>query len=348
MSVVFTVMGQDISSYVKDWGEVEDIKEVLLSKAQLFTSEHDVVLSGHDGRFNPYRSGSMFYKKPYYQSPVTLTEDGEVLFTGFLKSAKPNKSARTVTLTIRNYLAAATDRLTSYTQTGINPVTAALAMLDAAGLSDLVNRASFTTASQAATIAGATVNVDYSSSSVAVIAAVQDLCDLAAVTVVVKEGLITAIADTPYQGSQSGLRAAIDSSNIVSIGEMQDAFNSVTNSVTLKYATSSSLTFVDQDSIDASNGHESQIELDYRTGQSIAIANSTSASYFGKLYLSRTKRLRSTIEINGSDILRGVRIGDRHPVTDEWLGLDSEPFEVIETHRKIRKRNITLILATLR
>lgn len=343
-----TLMGQDVSSYVTEWGEVEDIKEVLLVRSQLFTGEHTVVLSNHDGRFSPFRAGSLLYGKAYFQSKVELTEDGETLFYGLLKQVQLSNNNRTASLKVENVFTILTTSLASLVQSGVSPMTACLSMIEEAGLGEYVDRNSFVSAAAGATAAGATVDVDFSDSNRTVLAAVQDLAELAGVAVYVRGATIYARPFQPYQGSSAGLRFPIQADNTVEIGSLEQAADNLKNVVTVDYSASSSITLTDEQSIRRYQGYRSEVRLSYNTGSEIAIANSVSATYFGNKYLERASTLRCTLEVVGADTLRSVRIGDRHPVTDDHYGLSSEPFEVIETHRAIREKTISLTLASLR
>lgn len=345
MSAVLTVMGKDLSSYVTDWGEIEDIKEVLLAKTQLFSGEHSVTLSSPKGEFNPYRAGSLFYGKAYFQSPATIYEDGELVFDGLLKAVKVDKATRSVTLMLENYLSIPTARLVNRAVApGVNAVSEALAILDDAGLEAIIDRASFLTA--ASRSGGATVDTDFVDSNTTVLSAVQSLTELASVSVFVRNGLIQAKAVEPYQGSGSGLRATIDTSNVAGFGSMEEALDHIKNVVMVEYQ-GGSITLRDQASITRCKGQELDASLSFSSG-SIIISNLASARIYGEAFLQRTSTLRRTLSVEGSNDLRSVRIGDRHPVTDAYYGLNAEPFEVIETHRAIQKKTINLVLASLR
>jgi len=348
MAAVLTVMGSDVSSYVTEWGEVEDVKEVLLVRSQLFTGEHSIVLSNVDGRFSPYKAGSLFYGKAYFQSIVTLTEDGETLFTGLLKQVMLNKADRTCTLKVENYFTILTTQVASLVATSVGPMAAALSILETAGMAELVDRNSFVAAAADAASAGAVVSVDFTDSNQTALAAIQDLADLASVAIYVRGGIIQARPFQAYQGSSAGLRYPIDSTVQVDVGALGDAYDNLKNVVTFEYSTSSTLVLRDEPSIRRYQGYENAVKLSYNTGQSIVISDLASASYFARKYLDRCSTLRRTLELVGSNELRNIRIGDRHPVTDSHYGLSSEPFEVIETHRQIQAKTISLTLATLR
>lgn len=347
MVATLTVMGVDVSSYVTDWGEIEDIKEVLLARTQLFSGEHSVVVSSPRGEFNPYRAGSLFYGKAYFQSPATIHEDGELVFDGLLKAVKVDKSTRTVVLLMENYLSIPTARLVRReAKTGVNAVSEALGILEDAGLSERVDRNSFAVA--AAKSVSATINTDFSDdTNTTVLAAVQALTELASVSLYVRNGIIRAKAVEPYQGDKSGLRFLLDNSNLVNVGVMEEAFDNIKNVVKVDYTGNASLTLRDNESIKRCKGQEMDAALSYGSG-TIVIANQASANFYGLAFLQRTSILRRTLNLDGANSLRGIRIGDRHPVTDAYLGLDNEPFEVIETHRAIQSKTINLTLASLR
>ena len=347
MAAVLTVMGQDVSAYVTDWGEVEDIKEVLLASTQLFTGQVTLELSNFDGRFAPFRSNSLFYQKPYFQSNVTLYEDGELLFAGILKAVNVSKATRMATLTVENIFTAPTNQLATLVQAGVNPVVGALAVLTAGGLGSVTDTNSFLAAAAASSAAGAVVDVDFASKNTSILSAVQKLCELAAVSVFIRNGLITAQAVKPYQGNSAGLRFPLNEANVVDFGELQEAYDNLTNVVNVAYGASLLVTVRDPDSINRYQGYENEVKLSYAVGGAISIPDLASATYFGGVYLQRSSTLKYTFEINGADELKGIRIGDRHPVTEAYYGLAAKAFEVIQTHRPINKKTISLTLATL-
>lgn len=346
MAAALTVMGVDVSSYVTEWGEVEDVKEILLVRSQLFTGEHSITLSNVDGRFSPFRAGSLFYGKAYFQSTVTLTENGDPLFTGLLKSVSLDGNAKTCTLKVENYFTVLAATLTDLVAPSVNPVIAALSIIEAVGLSEFVDRNSFIAA--ASGMDGMTVNVDFSTSNTTALAAIQNLADLASVAVYIRGGIIQARPFQPYQGGSAGLRFPISASLVVEMGALTDEPDSLKNVVTFTYGASGELTLRDDASIRRYQGFENEIRLSYATGDPIEIADAATASFFASRYLARSSTLPRTLDVVGGDELRSVRIGDRHPVTDDHYGLSSEPFEVIETHRQIQAKTITLTLVNLR
>lgn len=339
-----TVMGVDVSAYVTDWGEIEDIKEVLLAKTQLFSGEHSIKLSNPNGEFSPFKSGSLFYGKQYFQSEVTIEEDGELVFDGLLKSVEVSKSGRDTRLLLENYLSIPTSRLTELSALDSNPTLAALGILQGAGLRDRVNEASFLSAS--AKTAGATIDINFAGTTTTVLSAVQDLCELASVALYVRNGVITAKAVEPYQGNNSSLRFPINTSNTVMVEKVEEAFENVKNVVVVTYS-GGSATYTDPSSITFCRGQRLEASLNYGSG-SIVIGNAASAAIYGAAFLERAAVLRRKISVTGSDDLRMVRVGDRHPITDSYFGFDNEPAEVIETRRSIQTKTINLVFATLR
>lgn len=338
------VMGVDVSDYVTDWGEVEDVKEILLVRSQLFTGEHSIKLSNIDGRFSPYQAGSLFYGKAYFQSTVSLTEDGVPLFVGLLKSVSLDGNSRICTLKVENYFSVLATTLTSLVQTSVKPMLAALSIIEAAGMLEFADRNSFV----AAAADEEAVDIDFSESSTTALAAIQNLADLSSVAVYVRGGIIQARPFQPYQGGSAGLRFPITAAVVAEMGALTDEPDSLKNVVTFVYSASSELTIQDDASIRRYQGYQNEVRLSYATGEPIVIGSLATASHFATRYLSRSATLRRTLEIVGGNELRGIRIGDRHPVTDDHYGLSAEPFEVIETHRQIQAKTITITLASLR
>lgn len=348
MAFSFKVLDQELQPYVTTWGEIEHVKDVLLAKTQLFVGSHSVTLGNQDGRFSPKVSGSLFKGRNYLNAKGVITDSstGEVLFRGLISSITLDKSRRTATVDMNNFLSIPTSQNITRTDTGANPVGLILSILKNAGLTAYIDNNSFLAAAGPAAAAGATVNTAWTG-NITVLSAIQALSELAAVSVFLQNDKIYCRPYVAYSGTNSQMRYEIKASNVINFNSLTDATSAFKTQVTVTYSTASTLTLTNAAALAQNNAVISGFQITGITGSPIVIPNLVSATYFGNLYLSRASLLRRELQIDGDNTLAPIRIGDRHPVTDTFLGFSNEPFEVIETHRKLDDNTTSLVLASL-
>lgn len=344
MARSLTILDEDVSSSVVDWGSIEEVKEVLLVKTELFSSSHEVVLDNSTKRFS--LDVGLFGGRSPLNSPAIISEDGQVLFQGLIRGFTLSKAERKATITIENYLAPLTAQVATLVQTGVNPASAALALLLDADLEDVVDVFSFYAAAGVYNQAGATINVDFADSNTTILAAIQKVSELASLTVYMSFGKIRAKAFASYQGDAAGLRQTLTTANVLSIDELEAQPDVLKNSVTIKYGASSEVTVTDAESIIRNRG-TFEYQFDTNTGREISVPDETSARFFAGLFLARAATLRYTLTIKGDSRIGVPALGHRHAVTDAQLGLSARAFEVIEVHRTINSKDVELLLVTL-
>jgi hypothetical protein len=344
MSRAFTILDEDVSSSVVDWGSIEEIKEVLLVTAELFSSSHTVVLDNSDRKFS--LDSGLFGGRNPLNSPCVITENGQILFQGLCRAFSLSKADRKATITIENYLSPLTAQVATKVQTGANPASVALALLLDAGLADVVDTFSFYAAAGVYTQNDAVISVDFAGSSTTVLAAIQKISQLASLAVYMSFGKIRAKAFVPYQGSSVGLRQPLTVANVVSMDAFEAQPDVLKNAVTIKYGAASELTVTDPESIIRNRGTFGY-KFDTQTGGEISVADEASARFFANLFLARASTLRYTLTIKGDSRLGTPALGHRHAITDTQLGIADRAFEVIEIHRAINSDSVELLLATI-
>jgi len=346
MARSLTILGQDLSSYVLSWGSIEETKEILLAKGQLFVGEQEVELDASTGIFK--LGQGLMAGRSLLNVEAALTEDGVDLFRGPIRQLSVDKAEQKATIRIENYLTKLTNRVPTLTQSGVNPAEAMLALLLNVGLESITDVNSFLVAGGLARAAGATIDVAYEGKTTTVLDALQDICDLASINVFMRDGRITASAFKPYQGDQAGLRGVLTTSYVISFGVLETKADALQNVVKVRYGASSEHTATDPVSINAMNGEEYERRFDTNTGEELAVPDLTSAAYFANRYLLRSSTLRYTLGLKADTRVLGTpRIGDRYLVTDIFLGLSGQAFEVIETHRQINSSEVELLLVTI-
>ncbi len=347
MTRQFTILGQDVSAYVYDWGSVDDVKDMLLAQTQLFAGQYQIKLLRGDTLFSPYAKGSLFYGRPLLNQPATLTLNGQVAYNGLLKSVDIDGTTRQATLTMENYLSKPTSIIANLTANGANPATAMLSILTAAGLSLYVDTNSFESAGSGASAAGATINVAYlPTKTTTVLAALQAISQLCSITVFVQNGLIRARTWTPYEGNGSGIKWTIDQNAARTWKTLTQAYDNLNNSVTIGYGASSSVALQDTASI-ARYQITNTFPFSTNTGGELAVPDLVSAQYFGQLFLDRASTVRGVVEVDAGPSLIDAELGDRVYLTAPNLGMTLVPAEIIETHRSPLDNGIALKLATI-
>jgi len=338
-------MGVDISNKVSSWGMIETIKEILLVQATFMTDEMTLELF-NDGTFSPAGS-SLVAGVNWYNGLLEITVDGVTVYQGYAKDLRANNTRTLAYLVTENVLKGPAERSVIASGTGQNPADAMLAVLAAAGIDDaLIDDASFTVAGGAARIAGATLNYNFlSGDNVTALAALQQIGNLASISVFVLNGRITARAFQPYQGDEQGLRNELNDANVREWGDMGTAYSNFQNRVLVGYPTLQYVTLDDERS-QIENGNVVR-ELQFSAGDKVVSANAVSASYFGRLFLARASTRRTMIPLACGRDLKDAVIGDRFPVTNPRLGLVRYAMEVIESHRNLDTEEIELHLAQL-
>ncbi len=349
MGMLVIFMGVDITARVVSFGETEDVKEVLLAKATLTSSEYLLTLRNDDGVFSPYTDNSMVRGRSYYGKNLTVTWDGFSIFDGPVRNMIPDPEAKTVEVTAQSKLSDAATMNVSGTATGVNAVEAAMGLIVAAGLGDLVDVASFTQAAGPAKAAGATVDYSFDhESNTTVLAMLNLVSDLASVSFFERNGLITARAFQPYQGNEAGLRFVIDTSNGRSWGTLEGQPTNYFNTATCIYTLlpeNGTYTETDQTSLNLF-GSRKKVGRTLGTDQLLA-HDLASAKFFTAQFLARSSTPRTVLPIACGPEFLSTKLGERHPITYARFGFVRRPFEVIRIGRIRDKREIQLYLASL-
>jgi hypothetical protein len=343
----FTLLGLELGSSVLDWGQVEEVKEVLLAETQLFVGEHRITLDNSDGRFSPSLEGGLFWERSLQNVQGEVATDGNIVFRGFVKDLPTDYQAGTCTVVMENAFTKPTDLTVIRAGQGLNPAYLMLSILEDAGLEEHVDRASFVVAAGPAIAAGAVVDVAFDAgSNTKVLEALQKLGELASISVFVRDGLVRAKAYRPYQGQGAELRFPITPALVREFGETSKTFENFRNSVNVRYDVNGDFFAQDYQAI-RRNGIERNFQFNTATGQPLSVPDLRSAEFFALNFLRRAAPLRDVVTLTGGAELQGIRIGDRHPLTAPKWGWTEAPFEVIETHQALGSGEVSLKLVSL-
>lgn len=350
----YQILGLELAPDVLDWGAVEEVKDVLFSQTEMFTSEHTLQVqnasaiqgSSSFGKYSPSNVQSPFYGRSLQLLPTTLSLDGVVLFSGLLRDIQLDHGAKTASIVSQNYFTAAAASNAVLTASG-NPAYIVERLLALAGLSSYVNAASFVQAGAGSAAAGATISVTYAAgSTTSVLSAVQAVCNLCSLSCYVRGGQIILQAWHPYQGNNSGIKWSIPSSAVYSYGTLTYAYEALSNSVTMAYGSNGQYSITNQASV-LQNGINTPTAFNAVTGSAIAVPNLASAEYFSRLFLQRASSLRRQGVLTVGPSLAQAHIGDRVLVNAPNWGEAPIPFEIIETHLKLKDLSSDLTIAEL-
>ena len=358
----YVCMGLELAPLTVDWGQLEEVKDMLLATTQLFCAEHTLVVSNVDGRFSPNNPASIFYGRNLQLLPVTLALNGIIVYQGFIRSITVNHTARTASIVTQNAFTVAANYFVNLTTSG-NPAAIVQEILEQAGLGPFLDPVSFTAAQGGFAVAGATIGVAYVTtgavntqagiSGTTALAAIQAICSLCGLSCYVNAGLVRLKAFAPYQGNFSGVKWRITPPQSYEFGSLEFAFSNLSNSVNIGYGASSNYYASNQASIDANNrvpgGKTAEVntQFDCVAGNTLSVPNLISAQYFAAQFLARAATLRQQGSLTAGPELSTAQIGDRCTIQAPNWGPAPIPFEIIETHRKVQSQSTELVVATI-
>lgn len=346
------VMGQDVTSYVVDWGNVDDIKDVLLAQTSLMSGQYQVTLGQAPYAFSPYNQGSLFYGRAAKGQTLTLSLAGVQSYLGIIQAVEMDGVNKTCLITVENLFNKAAAQTAVLSATNINPASAMLSLLVNAGLGPYTNQQSFYAAAAPAAAAGATVSVNWTASGgTTILAALQALEQLASISVYISNGIISARAYSPYQGASAGLKGTLGNNLARSWNGHTQAYDNFANQVTITYG--ANLVSTQTNLLGVSNNGNVVVPLtfSYANGGALVVPNFVSAVYFGANILQRASgrlsKPRDVVEVDVGVELQSAQLGDRWSVTSYAYGMTGVASEIIEIHRKPEINGATLKLATI-
>lgn len=346
MRPVLTILGKDISSYVSDFGSLEEIQDAGFTTGRIIMPELEVVLNNGTGAFTSRGSGSLF-GHPWYNAEATIAKNGRVVFYGLATDLVPTFGAKEVRLKLTNILQTLADTQITASATSTNPAIAAYKALYDAGLSAYLDRNAFMRASSVYTGKGCAISLSYSSTDgVSALKLLTDISEACSLTVFERAGEITCKVFEEYPGNDSALRGEITKSLCREIGDMVNDDRAFANRVNIVYA--SSVNLVAEDYLSKRKYRAvKDVSYTFSTGGSVSVATESSARALATLALSRLKERRRKIAIGLGPEFVEAHVGDRHPITISEFGLARAPFEIIELRRSLTTDDVDAVFLSL-
>jgi hypothetical protein len=338
-------MGQDVTNLVTSWGNIEQIKDVLLVNATFMTGEHSIELLNRRGAFSPGAGSSLTAGVNWYNQLLEILVDGRTVYQGYVKNITTNNTLTSAKIVSENIFKQPSETTIALSGIGQNPADVMLAIALMGADPSLVDMQSFQQAGGPARAAGATIDYNFpSGSNVTVLSALQQIGALASISCFVLNNRITARAFKPYQGGGSDLQFTLQDSFVREWGDFGFDVSSFNNRVTVGFTGPGSITLNDLESQKINNIVRG---FAFPSTGSVVSSNLTSARFFGTLYLQRASLRRGVLPVAGGREFKDVSIGDRFPVTNPRLGLVNFPMEAIEVHGDLDHEEFELHLAQL-
>ncbi len=360
----YQAMGLELAPYVIDWGQIEEVKDVLLASNQMFCAEHTLKVSNWDNRFSSSNPASPFHGRNFQLCPATLSQDGQILYQGFIRSATLDHEARAALLVSQNVFTIPANYFVTLAATG-NPAAIIRTILEQCGLQNYIDPVTFSGAMGGFDDAQATISVNYKTSGAidtaqglngtTALSAIQSISSLCGLSCYVQGGLIRLSAYQPYQGDYSGVKWQITPEQIYSYQSLEFCYQNLSNSVNIGYGTSSNYYARNYASILANGSgfgilttpKEVNTQFNGTSGNVLAVPNLLSAQYFATQFLARASNLRRQGSLVCGPELLAAKIGERCTVMAQNWGPAPIVCEIIETHTRLASKSVELVVATI-
>jgi len=345
LSRVARFMDVDVTALVSSWGNIEQIKDILLVNATFMAGEHSLELYNRDGAFSPGAGGSLTAGLNWYNQKLQVLVEGRMVYEGFVKNITTNNTRTLARIVSENIFKQPSETTIALSGTAQNPADVMLAIALLGADASLIDIPSFQVAGGAARAAGATIDYNFPvGSNVTVLSALQQIGALASISCFVLNNRITARPFQPYLGGGSDLRFPIQDAIVREWGDFGFDYSSFNNQVTVGFPGPGTITLDNRESQKVNNIVRG---FAFPGTGNVVSSNVGSARFFGNLYLSRASLRRGVLSVAGGREFKDVAIGDRFPVTNPRLGLVDFPMEAIEVHANLDNEEFELNLAQL-
>ena len=345
----FLFWGQDLSGYVLDWGTIEEVKTILMAKAEMFVGELDLTVNNAANIFSDNATGALFAGYDWFNEIGTVNLNGAPVFMGLLKDIEIDGETRQAVLHFENFFSLPSETAITQVISAANPAATILGMLQAINLNNAfapyINLPSFSSA--AGLTAGMLVSINPSSgNNTTVLSMIQSISELCGMAVYVNQGLITCTAFKPWQGGNLG--PALQAGNGVRAFKIKNtAYQALSNSVSVNYGASGTYSATNPQSINLYGTTKSK-QFSTATSSELSVPTLSAAQVIAANYLAVTSNLRDqcTLDLD-SATWPTLQLGDRFPITCPRWGYNNRPFEVIEVHKTLQDTTIEAVLASL-
>src|ERR1044071_599530 len=314
-------MGVDITSRVVSFGSLEQIKEVLLAVATMFTSENRIQVTNIDGAFSTDGPLSLMRGVEWYGQPLVIAIDGIPVYNGVVRNIELSEDSRIATITTDDVMKVPAQQPFIGSATGQNPGDALLTIARSVLDESYLDLHSFQAAGSPARSAGATIRYAFLSSGggAGCMEAMQQIAELCSISVYGSRGQLTAAVFQPYQGNGSGLGIELNDLRIRQMPEHGFDTLNFFNRVTVPYPTALSITL---DALDSQRNQANRIIRGKTLGDLTGVhaADRNSAIYFGDLSLKRASwQPRLCAIVVGPEVAQ-VELNDRFPLNSHRFG----------------------------
>lgn len=344
--------GYDISQYVTSWGNLEQVRELMLATPQVFTSEVSLSVYNFNNFLSP-AGQSLMKGLTWFNTILELKVYGYTLFKGLLIDLPVKLDDYTVEIKARSFMNVLATRNFSGTGTS-NPGDLLFAIVNSAipqtnstvdnatDYSKYVDYNSLLLAGADTREAGATIKYEFSGNDTC-LSAIQKISELCSIEVYLYGFQIVA---RPFRAIDPNINVKAELLNdfVQEWQSLESNFLSFYNRVTVGYPTSNTLTLNDYDS---QRTNKNIIDYAFDETAAVAAADYASAEFFGNLFLSRNSKRRAKLNVLGKSDYYQLTTGDRLSVTQPQLGYVQKPFEIVEVHHDLDNKGYQLSLVEL-
>ncbi len=330
------ILDVNVGSYVTDWGNFQDQKQLLLASSNMFVGSISITVDNTTGQFSPSNSLGLFSGQLLYGIPANVVFDGFVVYDGFIVNVSENAISKTATIIIENVLTKPSNLNVILSGNSLNPVSLVQSILETANITNL-NENSFSSVAAQYANAEAVVSCNFQATDqITVLSAVNNIAQLAGFTVYSYGTTLTCVPGIP----NDSFKSIISGNMVKNWGDKNYSYENYANQVTIPVGTGNLTVNTTNPILPVKNYSFSSSNV-YATGTS-------SAQYFANLFLERNKEIRTEINLDVDDSLfPDIALGDIYAINNPLWYLNNIPYEVLEVNRKPAEFTIGLKMASL-
>ncbi len=333
---ILNILDVNVGSYVTDWGNFQDQKQLLLASSNMFVSSISITVENTSGQFSPSSPLGLFSGQIVYGVPAEVIFDNLTVFTGFVVDVQENAATKTATIIIENVLTKPANLNVILSGNSFNPVSLVQSILETANITN-INQNSFTSVAAQYASADAEVNCNFQATDqITVLSAVNSIAQLAGFTVYSYGTTLTCVPGIP----NDSFKSIISGNMVKNWGEKNYSYENYANQVTFPVGSGTLTVNVTNPSLPIKNYSFSS--------SNVSVSGQSSAQYFANLFLERNKEIRTEINLDVDDSLfPDIQLGDIYAVSNPLWYQMNIPYEVLEVNRKPADFTIGLKMASM-